>query len=203
MADTVAGSKPLISPERIAVTRNARPPVIIWSPVETRAGRGSTARLAAKSEPSDQKIGEMMRASRPAGSSEPTSPAGNARIGDADQPDRDPHRRERWDAVAEQDAPEHRQPHRDERDEEGGDAGRDGLLAPRDETHAAQEEHAPTIVTSRSWATDGRRIEPWSRRATPPASSSPAGTKRRTPITNGGIVSIASFMPRYVEPHTT
>ena len=26
---------------------------------------------------------------------------------------------------------------------------------------------------------------------------------RNTPITNGGMVSMASFMPRYVEPHTT
>jgi len=39
--------------------------------------------------------------------------------------------------------------------------------------------------------------------ATPPASRSPAGTNRRKPITNGGRESIASFMPRYVEPQTT
>ena len=38
--------------------------------------------------------------------------------------------------------------------------------------------------------------------ATVPASRIPAGTKRRKPITNAGIVSTATLMPRYVDPQT-
>ena len=56
---------------------------------------------------------------------------------------------------------------------------------------------APTMEASRTWTSVGlrdRRPRAWM--STPAHSSRPAGTKRRNPITNGGSVSIASFMPR-------
>ena len=48
----------------------------------------------------------------------------------------------------------------------------------------------------------GRRMDRRLTNATAPASRIPAGTNRRKPITNGGIVSMATLIPRYVDPHT-
>ena len=49
----------------------------------------------------------------------------------------------------------------------------------------------------------GRRMVRRLTSATVPASRIPAGTKRRKPITNAGIVSTATLMPMYVDPQTT
>ena len=63
---------------------------------------------------------------------------------------------------------------------------------------------APTMDASRTWTAgwpgDGA---PGVEQDTAAHSRRPAGTKRRNPITKGGRVSMASFMPRYVEPQTT
>ena len=61
---------------------------------------------------------------------------------------------------------------------------------------------APTIRVSARARRLGRWIVRRLRRATTPASRIPAGTNRMKPITNGGTVSTATLMPRYVEPHT-
>ena len=61
----------------------------------------------------------------------------------------------------------------------------------------------PTIDASRTWTRVGRAIRPRFQAMTRSDRITPAGTNRNTPITNTGMVSMATFMPRYVEPHTT
>ena len=82
-------------------------------------------------------------------------------------------------------------------DEQGGDAGRDALLGPRHEPVAADEQQR---------ARDGRRpplraVSGAAPRARlHPNRSEPAATKRAPAIVNGGSVSTAKRIARYVEP---
>ncbi len=79
-AETADTSNLAHSPVSAAMTTNASPAASIWTPLASSAGAGWTERFVAYSVPSVQNTGETMSARRPAGSSEPTSPAGQARI---------------------------------------------------------------------------------------------------------------------------
>ena len=87
-----------------------------------------------------------------------------------------------------------------QRDEDRGDARRDGLLAERDEAHPAEQQGAPTIAESRHSRAVGRRGRsaggtlgsPAIRRAASASQVSriaPAMRNRMAAIRNGGIVS--------------
>src|SRR6187549_2797508 len=78
--ETALTSNAAHSPVSAATTANATPAASIWMPLASSAGAGWTARLVAYSVPRVQNTGDTMSARSPAGSSEPTSPAGQARI---------------------------------------------------------------------------------------------------------------------------
>ena len=56
--------------------------------------------------------------------------------------------------------------------------------------------NVPTMAVSIAPRQFGRRMVRRLTNATAPASRMPAGTNRRKPITNGGIVSTATLIPR-------
>src|ERR671913_1742372 len=85
-ADTAVTSNVAHSPVTIAIRANATPAASIWTPLASRAGAGCTERFVAYSVPSVQNTGEIMSARNPAGSSEPTSPVGHARIATPTRP---------------------------------------------------------------------------------------------------------------------
>src|SRR5215207_2815241 len=79
-ADTAVMSNLAHSPVTAAMSVNATPAANIWTPLASNAGAGCTDRFVAYSVPSVQNTGDTMSARRPAGSREPTSPTGQARI---------------------------------------------------------------------------------------------------------------------------
>ena len=140
-AETAAMSKVAHSPVSAAMTMNASPAASIWTPLASSAGAGWTERFVAYSVPRVQNTGDTMSARRPAGSSAADVAGRPGEDRDADQADDDARADERRHRLAVQGEAEDREPHRHEGDEQRGDAGRDRLLAPRDEPRPADEEH--------------------------------------------------------------
>ncbi len=122
---------------------------------------------------------------------------------DADEADDDPDDRQPRKPLAEEDPTEDGDPDRHHRDQQRRDPGRHGLLAEGDHPHPAAESSAPTIALSRhSRRVGGTKARP-SRAIDQASRRSPAERKRTPAIRNGGIVSTAIAIPRYVEPQTT
>ena len=161
----------------------------------------------------DRPAGGVDRAERPADrGDQQREQAGRVEVVDArgrpgedrdpDDADGDPDHARTRQSLAQEHEAEDREPHRHEGDQERGDAAGDRLLGPCDQAHAAhQQQRAHDQGVGEGPAArplDGPPVA----HATAPASRIPAGTNRMKPITNGGTVSTATLMPRYVEPHT-
>ena len=179
-------------------------PVSIWKPVATRGWRGRSARCVANREPEDHAIGEMRMASRPAPSSAPVAPTavGPARMPTPTKPTTMPITAMRGSRSPKKARPKIAThtgiiPMRSA-------AMPDGIVCSPHATPPMPPPSSspPTIVESRSSRRVGQRSAARSRRPTHVRSRRPASPKRAAAMRNGGSVSTATAIARYVDPHT-
>ena len=204
MRVTAPASNVANSPVPSAMTDRTIPPSSIWSPVATSGRRGRTARCDANSDPVAQHSGDSRQKTRPTGSSAPTPPTidGAARTATPTKPTMTPRTASRGSRSPRKIPP--------------STATQIGIVAMSraaipDGTVSSPKatkpmppprSSAPTIALSRTSRRVGMTNERRSRATDQVRRIRPASRKRIAAMTNGGIVSTATEMPRYVDPQT-
>ena len=202
--ETAAASNVASSPVSALATSRTSPPATISSAAREQRGRGQDGppRRVDRAERPADRARRAARGGRPGRGRRPRRWPGEDRDADA--------RRRRYPTTPARGSrsPKNARPKIAshigiERDQQRGDARGDRLLGPGDEAHrrraaARADDGGVERPRGGSAARSVRRLTS----ATRAASRIPAGTNRKKPITNGGIVSTATLMPRYVEPQT-